>query len=46
MTSEANMQKVEILPLADFQVKIPVKGKNQVPLLGFMNFRQFSEIFR
>ena len=37
-----DMQKVEILPPADFQVKISAKGQNQTLLLGFMNFRQFS----
>jgi hypothetical protein len=40
-----DVQKVEILPPEDFQVKISAKGKNQTPLLGFMNIRQFSEIF-
>ena len=39
---ETDMQKVEILPPADFQVKISAKGQNQTLLLGFMNFRQFS----
>ena len=43
---DADMQKVENLPPADFQVKISAKGQNQVPLLEHMNFRQFSEIFR
>ena len=39
---ETDMQKVEILPPADFQVKISAKEQNQTLLLGFMNFRQFS----
>ena len=42
---QADMQKVIILPPADFQGKISVKGQNQTPLLGFTNFRQFSENF-
>ena len=41
-TDNTDMQKVEILPPADFQVKISAKGQNQTLLLGFMNFRQFS----
>jgi hypothetical protein len=39
------MFKVEILPPADFHVKSLAMGQNQTPLLGFMQFRQFSEIF-
>ena len=42
-TNYPDMQKVEILPPADFQVKIFAKGENQ---MRFMNFRQFSEILR
>ena len=38
----ADMQKVEILPPADFQVKISAKGQNQTVLLGFIIFRRFS----
>ena len=41
-SEKADMQKVEILPPADFQVKISAKGQNQTLLLGLMNFRQFS----
>ena len=37
-TNYPDMQKVEILPPADFQVKIYAKGQNQKLLLGFMNF--------
>jgi hypothetical protein len=40
--AKADMQKVEILPPADFQVKFFAKGQNQTLLLEFMNFRQFS----
>ena len=44
-TKTSDMQKVEILPPADSQVKISAKGQNQATLLGFMNFRQFSDNF-
>ena len=42
----ADMQKVEILPPADYQVKFSAKGQNQTSLHGFMNFHQFTEIVR
>ena len=45
-TSVPDMQKVEILPPADFRVKISAKVQNRLPLLGFIHFCQFSEIFR
>ena len=41
LRGSADMQKVEILPPADFQVKISAKGQNQMTLLGFMNFLIF-----
>ena len=40
----ADMQKVKILPPADFQDNIFAKGQNQTPLLGFTNFRNFLKI--
>jgi hypothetical protein len=39
-----DMQKVENLPPADFQVKISAKGQNQTLLLGFMNFSLWGKI--
>ena len=42
----ADMEKVETLPPADFQLKFSALPENKGPLADYANFRQFSEIFR
>ena len=42
---DTDMEKVETLPPADFQLKFSALLENEGPLAEYTNFRQFSKIF-